>query len=528
MRIGIAQLNSTIGDFKGNLNKILYTLRIAKKRKVDVVIFPELFLTGYFPKDLLKKPDFLNNSRRILNILLQNSQGISIIIGLPLKVGKNLLNGAYIIKDGKFLGFSVKTNISLIERDYFISSQKRIVFNLDGKKLGITIGEDLEGKYDVIKELKRKGAELIINLSARPFYMGKDKIIRDLLIRKAKENNVRIVYCNLVGGNDGEIFDGGSRVISEKGEILIQAKRFEEDFIIYDESIIYAPLQEREENGLEEIYQAIILGIRDYVKKNNFQKVILGISGGIDSSLVATLATLALGKKNVVGLIMPGPYSSKESIEDAYTLAKNLGIEVIELSINQIYQEYLNTLKPIFKDLPFDRTEENIQARIRGNILMALANKFNYLVLATGNKSEMVVGYATLYGDMSGGLAPIADLTKTEVYKLAEYINRKFNNWLIPQRIFTKKPSAELRQGQEDEKDLIPYPQLDEIIKYYLIENQPIQNIIKKGFLSKDVNKIIRLIYQNEFKRKQSPIKLILKKESFNFPITNKFYPIPK
>ncbi|MCS7250407.1 MAG: NAD+ synthase [candidate division WOR-3 bacterium] len=528
MRIGIAQLNSTVGDFKGNLNKILYTLRTAKERKVDLVIFPELFLTGYFPKDLLKKPDFLNNSRRFLNTILKNSQGISVIIGLPLRVGKNLLNVAYIIRDGRFLGFSVKTNLSLIERDYFIPSQRRIVFNLNGKKFGITLGEDLEGKYDIIKELKRKGAELIINLSALPFYIGKDKKIKDLLIKKAKENNVRIIYCNLVGGNDQKIFDGGSMVVSEEGEVLMRAKRFEEDFIIYDESIIYAPYKEKEENELEEICQAIILGIKDYVKKNNFQKVILGLSGGIDSSVVATLATLALGEKNVVGLIMPGPYSSKESIEDAYTLAKNLGIEVIEIAINQIYQEYLNTLKPIFKDLPFDTTEENIQARIRGNLLMALANKFNYLVLATGNKSEMVVGYTTLYGDMSGGLAPIADLTKTEVYKLAEYLNKKFDKKFIPQRILTKKPSAELRPNQEDEKDLIPYFQLDEIIKYYLVENQPIRNIVRKGFSLKDVNKIVSLIYQNEFKRKQAPIKIILKKESFDFPITNKFYPTPK
>lgn len=526
MRIGIAQLNSTVGDFRGNLNKVLNIIRIAQTRKVDLIIFPELFLTGYFPKDLLKKPDFLNNAIRSLRTVVFNTQGISIIIGLPLKVGRNLLNVAYLIKDRKFLGFSVKTNLSLIERDYFIPSQRRIVFNFNNKKLGIIIGEDLEGRYDVIKELKRKGADLVINISARPFYVGKDKEIKELLKRKSKENNIKIIYCNLVGGNDGEIFDGSSMVISENGEILMRAKKFEEDFIIYDESIIHTPVKEEEENELEEIYQGITLGIRDYVRKNNFSKVILGISGGIDSGLVATLATLALDRRNVVGLIMPGPYSSQESIEDAYALARNLGIEVIEIPINNIYQEYLNTLKPIFKDLPFDKTEENLQARIRGNLLMALANKFNYLVLATGNKSEMIVGYTTLYGDMSGGLAPIGDLTKTEVYKLAEYLNKKFN--LIPQRIFTKKPSAELRPNQEDEKDLIPYSQLDEIIKYYLVENQPLRNIINKGFLPKEVNKIIGLIYQNEFKRKQAPIKLILKKESFDFPIVNKFYSTPK
>ncbi|MEO0097373.1 MAG: NAD+ synthase [candidate division WOR-3 bacterium] len=526
MRIGIAQLNSTVGDFKGNLNKVLNTIKNARQRKIDLVIFPELFLTGYFPKDLLKKPDFLNNIIRNLNTILSNTQGISIIIGLPWKIGRNLLNVAYLIKDRKFLGFSVKTNLSLTERDYFTPSQRRIIFNFNNRKLGIIIGEDLEGRYEVIRELKRKGADLIINISARPFYLGKNKEIKELLKRKAKENNIRIIYCNLVGGNDGEIFDGGSMVVSEYGEILMRAKIFEEDFIIYDESIIYAPLLEKKEDEMEKIYQAIILGIRDYVKKNKFQKVILGISGGIDSSLVAILATLALDKRNVIGLIMPGPYSSQESVEDAYTLARNLGIEVIEITINHIYQEYLNTLKPIFKGLPFDKTEENIQARIRGNLLMALANKFNYLVLATGNKSEMVVGYTTLYGDMSGGLAPIADLTKTEVYKLAEYLNKKFN--LIPQRILTKKPSADLRPNQEDEKDLIPYSQLDEIIRYYLFENQPLRDIIKKGFSPKEVNKIIGLIYQSEFKRKQAPLKLILKKESFDFPIVNKFYPTPK
>ncbi|MEO0130527.1 MAG: nitrilase-related carbon-nitrogen hydrolase, partial [candidate division WOR-3 bacterium] len=318
MRIGIAQLNSTVGDFKGNLNKVLNTIKNARQRKIDLVIFSELFLTGYFPKDLLKKPDFLNNIIRNLNTILSNTQGISIIIGLPWKIGRNLLNVAYLIKDRKFLGFSVKTNLSLTERDYFTPSQRRIIFNFNNRKLGIIIGEDLEGRYEVIRELKRKGADLIINISARPFYLGKDKEIKELLKRKAKENNIRIIYCNLVGGNDGEIFDGGSMVVSEYGEILMRAKIFEEDFIIYDESIIYAPLLEKKEDEMEKIYQAIILGIRDYVKKNKFQKVILGISGGIDSSLVAILATLALDKRNVIGLIMPGPYSSQESVEDAY------------------------------------------------------------------------------------------------------------------------------------------------------------------------------------------------------------------
>uniref|UniRef100_A0A7V5XZQ6 Glutamine-dependent NAD(+) synthetase n=1 Tax=candidate division WOR-3 bacterium TaxID=2052148 RepID=A0A7V5XZQ6_UNCW3 len=526
MRIGVAQLNSTIGDFKGNLQKVINTIRMAKERNINLLVFPELFLTGYFPKDLLKKPDFLNNVRRALNMIMRNTEGISVIIGLPLRVGRNFLNTACLIKDNRFLGFSAKTNLSLIERNYFIPSQRRGVFNLDGKKIGINLGEDLEGNYDVIREQKRRGAELVINLSARPFYIGKDELIKDLLKKKAQNNNLKIIYCNLVGGNDGEVFDGGSMVVSEKGEILIRAKRFEEDLIVYDETIIYAPIIEKEKEKWEEIFKAITLGIKDYVRKNNFKKVILGISGGIDSSLVAVLATCALGKENVVGVIMPGPYSSKESVEDARILADNLGIEFLEISIDNIYKEYLNTLKPIFKDLPFDKTEENIQARIRGNILMALANKYNYLVLTTGNKSEIAVGYFTLYGDASGGFSPIADLTKQEVYELASYLNEKYK--FIPERVFTKKPSAELRANQEDEKDLLPYSQLDEILKYYLVENQPIKNIVRKGFSLKDINKVITLFYRSEFKRKQLSLKLSLKKESFDFPITHRFYPTPK
>uniref|UniRef100_A0A7V3ZU28 Glutamine-dependent NAD(+) synthetase n=1 Tax=candidate division WOR-3 bacterium TaxID=2052148 RepID=A0A7V3ZU28_UNCW3 len=526
MRIGVAQLNSTIGDFKGNLQKVINTIRIAKQRDINLLVFPELFLTGYFPKDLLKKPDFLNSVRRALNTIMRNTEGISVIIGLPLRVGRSFLNAACLLKDNRFLGFSAKTNLSLIERDYFTPSQRRLVFNLDGKKIGINLGEDLDGSYDVIREQKRRGAELVINLSARPFYIGKDEIIKDLLKKKAQNNNLKIIYCNLVGGNDGEVFDGGSMVISENGEILIRAKRFEEDLIVYDESIIYAPIIEKEEEKWEEIFKAITLGIKDYVRKNNFKKAILGISGGIDSSLVAVLATFALGKENVVGVIMPGPYSSKESVEDARVLAKNLEIEYLEIPIDTIYKEYLNVLKPIFKDLPFDKTEENIQARIRGNILMALANKYNYLVLTTGNKSEIAVGYFTLYGDASGGFSPIADLTKEEVYGLARYLNEKYN--LIPERVFTKKPSAELRANQEDEKDLLPYSQLDEIFKYYFVENQPIKSIVRKGFSLKDINKVIALFYRSEFKRRQLPLKLSLKKESFDFPITNRFYPTPK
>jgi NAD+ synthase (glutamine-hydrolysing) len=401
------------------------------------------------------------------------------------------------------------------------------------EKIGITICEDIWVDDKPIKRLKDKGATLIINISSSPFYVGKYKIRKALVRQRTMSNKIPIFYCNLVGGQDDLVFDGGSFGFDTKGRLITEGRRFEEDFIVIDtekEKYYQRDTESTQEELEADIYSALVSGLKDYTNKNGFNKVILGLSGGVDSALVACLAVAALGRQRVELVMMPGPFSTESSIKDALAISQNLGIEPSLIPITETYESYLRTLRTEFKGMGFNSTEENIQARIRGNILMALSNKFGYLVLTTGNKSELSVGYSTLYGDMAGGLAVISDLPKNLVYRLCGYINQngieqEFN--IVPKSILVKAPSAELRANQTDQDDLPPYDVLDRIIHLYIEENKGKEEIIRKGFSRKIVSDIIRRIDHNEYKRQQAPLGIKITPKAFGFgrrmPITNAF-----
>ena len=559
MKIALAQINSTVGDIKGNTDKIIEYIAKAKAMKVDLVVFPELCICGYPPKDLLLKKDFLKEIQKNLQRIVKSSKGISVIVGTvetstkvlkPINYdvsmsahfpGYILYNSAVFISNGKLIGYQAKTylpNYDIFdEQRYFTPAKESKVFKMTdvrGKKhdfIGITICEDIWVDNKPIQRLKDNGADIIINISSSPFYIGKYKVRQDLVKKRALDNKVPIFYINLVGGQDDLVFDGGSFGYDAKGKLIALAKRFDEDMVIVD---LEKPEARSKMQGVreevEEVYSALVLGLRDYVEKNGFNKVVLGLSGGIDSALVACLAHAALGPKRVVLVLMPGPFSSKGSVTDSIKLCNNLKIEPRIIPINDTYNSYLKTLKPEFKSLPFGVAEENIQARVRGNILMALSNKFGYLVLITGNKSEMSVGYSTLYGDMAGGFAPISDVPKMMVYKLCQYINeigKREKRAVIPESIFKKAPSAELRADQTDQDDLPSYNILDKIIHLYIEENKGIDEIVKMGFNKTVVFDIIRRIDHNEYKRFQAPLGIKITPKAFGFgrrmPITNAF-----
>ncbi len=548
MRIGIGQLNPTVGDFAGNKDKIFGMIKEAKSQNVELLVFPELITTGYPPKDLLFRKDFISANLKTAEEIVDKSSGIGIIFGYverrpPKKDAKGLnfydksfftffpgilYNSAIFAYNKKILGRVRKMHLPSYdvfdEKRYFSPGEEIKVFNFKGIRLGINICEDI-WVAGVVEEQVKKGVTLIINISASPFYIGKERIRKEMIKKKARKNRCDIIYANICGGQDDLIFDGTSFVVNRRGEIITEGKRFAEDLIIFELPQDKFRFQPSRFTTEEEVLSALSLGLADYIKKNGFKKVCLGISGGIDSALTAYLAVRALGKENVLGVIMPGPYTKEESLQDAEALARNLQIETIKININKIYETYLNTLQTLFKGKGFDITEENIQARIRGNILMAIANKF---VISAGNKSEMAVGYTTLYGDMAGGIAPISDLPKTLIYKIARYINKCANKEIIPEKIIRKPPSAELKPNQEDEKDLLPYPILDKILSLYIEENIPPAAIIKKGFKAEDVRRIINLCDKAEYKRKQAPLGLKITYKSFGFgrrlPITNKFF----
>ncbi|MEO0084498.1 MAG: NAD+ synthase [candidate division WOR-3 bacterium] len=555
MKIALAQINSTVGDIKGNTQKIIKYIKTARRHQIDLVVFPELAICGYPPKDLLLKTDFLNAIDDGLEQIISETEKITVIVGTVISSknkikpinydvsmsahfpGYKLYNAAALIKNRRYLGAQAKTylpNYDIFdEQRYFSPATKSTIFKLASKKIGITICEDIWRDNKIISQLKKKRADFIINISSSPFYIGKYNIRQSLLQKRAVVNQLPIFYCNLVGGQDDLIFDGGSLVYNRQGKPIANAKRFEEDFIVVDTDKIsdteHVPKQTTEKE-VAEVYSALLLGLKDYVNKNGFNKVILGLSGGVDSALVACLAVAALGQARVELVIMPGPFTKESSIKDALEICQNLKIKPILIPINEIYEAYLRTLQNEFRGLPFNTTEENIQARIRGNILMALSNKFGYLVLTTGNKSELSVGYSTLYGDMAGGLAAIADVPKIMVYQLCEYINEigiNDNTNIIPKSIFTKPPSAELRPNQTDQDDLPPYEILDKIIHLYVEENRSKEEITKLGFSQKLVDNIISRIDHNEYKRHQAPLGLKITPKAFGFgrrmPITNAF-----
>ncbi|MEE8167362.1 MAG: NAD+ synthase [Candidatus Hydrothermarchaeales archaeon] len=530
MRIALAQINPTVGDLKGNTGKIIDYLGKARAEGATLVVFPELALTGYPPKDLLLKPSFIRKNKERLGEIIRYTKGndIAAIVGYANEGKEGIYNAAALISDGELIGVQHKRflpNYDVFdEKRYFQPAGECKIFQVGDVKLGITICEDLWMDDGPCAEQAKMGAGMIINISASPFHVGKIDKRKKLLARRAKENRVPILYCNLVGGQDDLVFDGGSLVFNEKGELLAQCRRFREDLLVTDlkkQGIV------PEESLTEEVYHALVLGLRDYVRKNGFEKVLIGLSGGIDSSLCAALAVKALGAKNVIGVSMPSVITSRESREDAELLADNLGIELKVIPIKEVVGGYSKLLYKEFEGKEPNATEENIQARIRGNILMALSNKFGYLVLSTGNKSELAVGYSTLYGDMAGGLAVISDVPKTIVYELARYINSIEKGDAIPKSALEKEPSAELRAGQRDVDDLPPYEILDPILEAYIEEDKSKTEIISRGFDKEVVADVIWRVDHNEYKRQQGPIGIKVTSKAFGsgrrLPITNKY-----
>ncbi len=543
MKIAVCQINTTVGDFDGNAAKVLSYLKKAKDSGCELALFPELTLTGYPPRDLLDRPTFFEEAQRTLLKVAQGAQGILAVVGTILEnkePGNPLFNAAVAVKDGQILYTYKKAllpNYDVFdEARYFAPSNKpEPLLEYGGLKIGVTICEDIwkvEGvfterlyHYDPVQELAKHKPDVILNLSASPFHVAKLSVRQKLLKSATMKTKAPVIYCDLVGGNDELIFDGYSMVMDASGELLQLARGFEEDFLIFDTKHPVAKDPPSKISDIETIHQALILGTHDYVRKCGFEKVLIGLSGGIDSALVAVIATQALGKENVMGVTMPSPFSSKASIEDSRQLAKTLGIEFKEIPISPLFEEALKDLKPIFEGKPQDTTEENMQARLRGLVLMALSNKFHRLVLSTGNKSEIAVGYCTLYGDMCGGLAVISDVPKVMVYQLAKHINREKE--IIPKATLTKPPSAELRPDQKDQDSLPPYETLDAILRLYVEENQPPDKIVKAGFEAAVVKDIVKKINQNEYKRRQMAPGLKVTGKAFGMgrriPIAQKF-----
>lgn len=553
MRIALAQINCTVGDLSGNVRKIEDSLRQAQEMGADIVCFPELAITGYPPEDLLLKPKFIRDNLAKLEELAGSVGDIVTVAGFADLVKGDIYNAAAVIYRGKIKGVYHKMllpNYSVFdERRYFKAGSSPDIFRYGDLIFAINICEDIWHTHGPTKQQVLQGAKLVVNISASPYFAGKAKERQQIIQRQAEDNRVFIAYCNLVGGQDELVFDGRSIVVNDQGKIIAQAEAFKEDLLLVDLNIpAYAwkrvkpiitvtnklpktgkePLPRREIKAvkpLEEIYQALLLGLQDYVSKNGFQKVVIGLSGGIDSSLVAVLASDALGSDNVAGIFMPSRYSSPESAEDARKLAEALGIKFMNIPIEQIYRIYLMVLEPYFFGLPRDITEENLQARIRGNILMALSNKFGWLVLTTGNKSEMSTGYATLYGDMAGGFAIIKDVPKTLVYKLAQY--RNLRDAVIPRRVFSKPPTAELRPNQKDSDTLPRYADLDRILKAYIQEDKDVAGILSLGFDAQTVVKVLGMVDKSEYKRRQSPPGIKITPRAFGrdrrMPITNKY-----
>ena len=545
MKIALCQINTIVGDFDANVEKITIYIQKAKKAGCDIALFPELTLTGYPPRDLLDRVSFFQKAQQALDQVARASQGILTVVGTIAEnrgSGNPLFNVAAAVKDGKTLYTQRKTllpNYDVFdEARYFApASEPEPPFIYNGLKIGITICEDIwnvQGipthrlyKLDPVQELAKTKPDLVLNLSASPFHAAKGSLRLALLKDLTDRVKAPILYCNLVGGNDELVFDGCSVVMDVGGTLFAEGKAFEEDFLVYDMGNPSLKPLTRPLLEMEAVYQALVLGTRDYVRKCGFEKVLLGLSGGIDSALVACIAADALGPENVLGVTMPSPYSSPGSIEDSRQLAQTLGIQFQEIPITPVFEQALKTLKPFFGDKPADLTEENLQARIRGLYLMALSNKFGRLVLSTGNKSELAVGYCTLYGDMCGGLAVISDVPKMMVYELARYVNGRGELMVIPDAVFTKPPSAELRPHQKDQDSLPPYETLDAILHLYIEKNQPLGVIQKAGFDAALVKDIVKKVNRNEYKRRQMAPGLKVTTKAFGMgrrvPIAQKF-----
>lgn len=535
MKIGLAQTNPLIGDFLANVKKMALMSEEARRRGCDLVIFPELSVIGYPPRDLLDKPAFFEDSTRVLPTFENISNEIAIVFGLITRnespQGKPYRNTAFFMEKGKVIAGAHKRLLPFYdvfdEERYFEPGEETTAVLWKDYRFGLTICEDIWNRegilprkfytVDPVEDLKKLSVAAVINIAASPYFWGKiEHVMVPLLKRVARETEAPVIYVNQVGGNDELIFQGHSMVVAPSGEIICRAASFREDLVVFDlEGLSHMSGELREEysNRVDELIDALVLGIRDYAQKCGFSGVVIGLSGGIDSAVTATLAVLALGRDKVIGVAMPGPYSSPESLEDAQALADRLGITFHVVPIVDMFQTTCGALANVFKGLPPDVTEENIQARLRGLVLMAISNKFGVLLLSTGNKSELAVGYCTLYGDMNGGLAAIGDVPKTLVYDIARRINERYD-W-IPRRIIEKPPSAELRPNQRDQDTLPPYDLLDAILDLYINENLSGDEIVRRGFDRVTTEKVIGMIVKNEYKRRQAPPVLKVTSKAF-------------
>lgn len=543
MRLALAQINTRVGDLAGNCRLIADRIQKARSLDADVVVFPELAVTGYPPEDLLLSPDFLRATMAALEELVPASRGLTVIVGSAY-VNRTLHNAAVVLHNGQIAGVYRKQllpNYGVFDENrYFHPGHQKLVFSRGEAVLGISICEDIwypDGPPQA--QAARGGANILVNISASPYHVGKGQGRERMLATRAADNLTFVAYCNLVGGQDELVFDGQSLICGPQGQVLARAQQFEEDFLVADldvrevfrarladrrhaapvvcdfESVALPPstvvkkpldvaMAERLDR-LPEIYRALVLGTHDYVTKNGFVQVVLGLSGGVDSSLTAAIAVDALGASSVVGIAMPTRYSSAHSLTDAEQLARNLGIRYSAIPIDRTFQSFLDSLAPIFEGRQPNLTEENLQPRIRGTMLMALSNKFGWLVLTTGNKSEVSVGYATLYGDTAGGFAVIKDVPKTLVYELSRYRNQVAGYDLIPNNVLVKAPSAELRPDQKDSDSIPEYDTLDLILHAYVEDSASVDDIVARGFPRDVVLKVIRLVDLNEYKRRQSP-----------------------
>lgn len=573
LRIGMAQINTTVGDFAGNRQKILKAINEAKSLDTDLLTFPELAICGYPPEDLLFKPQFIAENLRSLEKVVGASSGLSIVVGF-VDAKEDIYNAAAIVHDGKLAGVYHKVflpNYGVFDENrYFRAGSECPVYVIAGINVGINICEDIWYEAGPATTQAYSGAEVIVNISASPYHFGKGSFRERMIATRAADNVVIFAYNNLVGGQDELVFDGNSMVLDEKGRLIARGKQFEEDLVVTDldvESVFRTRLHDprwrkglllREEQGWRnskrivvsekpfstekallrprrvevrglpaEVYDALVLGTRDYIIKNGFERVLIGLSGGIDSSLVAAIAVDALGNSNVVGVTMPSRYSSPGSVSDAELLAKNLGIKLLTIPIEKVFQAYLDMLAEAFTGTEPNVAEENIQARIRGNTLMALSNKFGWLVLTTGNKSEMATGYTTLYGDMAGGFGVIKDVPKTMVYELASYRNSLAGSELIPSTVIDKPPSAELKPAQRDIDTLPPYELLDPVLTAYVEEDKSVEQIIAMGIDEQVVKRATRLVDRSEYKRRQASPGVKITPRAFGrdrrLPITNRF-----
>jgi NAD+ synthase (glutamine-hydrolysing) len=543
VKIALGQINPTVGDFSGNAGKIVDFSRRAQAAGAGLILFPELSVCGYPPRDLVERTAFVKRNRETVERIASETRGIAVICGLVTPAdsdtGKSVMNSAALLMEGKVAFIQSKMLLPTYdvfdEMRNFAPARNQDLFSFCGKRMALTICEDAWNDkqfwrkrlytVDPVEALIQAGGNFVLNISASPFWIGKRELRRDMLASIARQHKAPVAMVNQVGGNDSLVFDGSSLVLNREGQVIAQGRSFEEDLIFFDSNELTGELHEQMAGDEASAYSALVLGTRDYMRKCGFQKAIIGLSGGIDSALTAVIAADAVGPENVIGVGMPGPYSSQGSIDDARALAKNLGVRFELLSINPAYQAYRETLRGVFAGQKEDVTEENIQSRARGTLLMSLSNKFGAIVLSTGNKSELGVGYCTLYGDMVGGLAVISDVPKTLVYRLSEYVNSR--RAVIPQATIEKPPSAELRPDQIDSDSLPPYAVLDAVLEDYVEDAHSAEQIASdRGFDIETVRRVMRMVDRAEYKRQQAAPGIKISPKAFGygrrFPIAAK------